>query len=180
LRVRLESFSPGPDSGIDYRYQRGSTNLIVQCKHYAESGFPALTSILRRKERQKIDALESTRYILATSVPLTPKRKEEIKSILGPHCLRLSDIVGREDLNNLLGHNAEIERRHFKLWLTSEAVLRRVLHAGIIEDSEAHLDRVRLRLSRYVQNPSFDRARALLDKYRYCIIAGFQGSEKRH
>lgn len=178
LGVRLESFSVGPDSGIDFRYRHGSTNLIVQCKHYADSGFGALTSTLRRKERKKIDVLEPTRYVLATSVPLSPDRKDEIKEILGPHCLELSDIFGREDLNNLLGENADIERRHFKLWLTSEPVLRRVLDAGILADSEAHLDRIRLRLLRYVQNPSFDRARALLDKSRYCIIAGIPGIGK--
>jgi hypothetical protein len=178
LGVQLESFSQGPDSGIDYRYRFGRTNLIVQCKHYADSGIAALNSILRRKERPKIDALAPTRYILATSLPLTPKRKDEIKEILGPHCLELSDILGREDLNNLLQINADIEQRHFKLWLTSETVLRRVLDAGIVADSEAHLDRVRLRLCRYVQNTSFDRARALLEKSRYCIIAGIPGIGK--
>lgn len=45
-------------------------------------------------------------------------------------------------------------------------------------DSDAHLDRVRLRLCRYVQNPSFDRASELLDKSRYCIIAGIPGIGK--
>src|ERR1039457_4953877 len=75
LGKRLESFSPGPDSGIDFRHQTTKTKLIVQCKHYAGSGFAALIGVLRRKERQKIEALAPTRYVLATSVPLTPKRK---------------------------------------------------------------------------------------------------------
>lgn len=178
LGVRLESFSQAPDSGIDYRYQKRRTKVIVQCKHYAESGFSALTSVLRRKGRAKIDTIKPTRYILATSVSLTPDRKKEIRSILGERGSTFSDIVGREDLNNILSQNPDIERRHFKLWLTSEPVLQRVMHAGIIGDSEAHLDRVRLRLSRYVQNPSFDRARALLDKHHYCIIAGIPGIGK--
>ena len=178
LGVRLESFSPGPDSGIDFRYRREGTNLIVQCKHYANSGFAALTSVLRRKEYPKIHALAPTRYLLATSVSLTPNRKDEITKILTPHCLDPSDICGREDLNNLLSQHADIERRHFKLWLTTDAVLRRVLDAGILADSEAHLERVRLRLCRYVQNPSFDRARALLDQSHYCIIAGIPGIGK--
>src|SRR6266550_5523556 len=78
LGQHLESFAEGPDSGIDFRYRHADINLIVQCKHYAESGFAALTSVLRRKERPKIDALTPTRYILATSVPLTPRGKDEI------------------------------------------------------------------------------------------------------
>lgn len=53
-----------------------------------------------------------------------------------------------------------------------------MLEAGIFSDSEAHLDRVRLRLRRYVPNSSFDRARTLLDKHHYCIIAGIPGIGK--
>ena len=66
--------------------------------------------------------------------------------------------------NNLLVQYEEIERKNFKLWLTSSAVLERVLHAGIFADSEAHLERIRLRLCRYVPNRSFDRAQAILEK----------------
>jgi hypothetical protein len=36
LGVRLESFSTGRDSGIDFLYRLNATNLVVQCKHYAE------------------------------------------------------------------------------------------------------------------------------------------------
>lgn len=178
LGLQLKSFSAGPDSGIDFRHRRKRTNLIVQSKHYARSGFAALTSILRRKERQKIDKLAPSRYILATSVSLTPHRKDEIMEILSPHCLEPSDIFGADDINNLLGQHPDIERQHFKLWLTSEPVLTRVLEAGIFSDSESHLDRVRQRLRRYVPNQSFDRARALLDDSHFCIIAGIPGIGK--
>lgn len=178
LGKQLESFSQGPDSGIDFRYRNDSENLVVQVKHYAESGFAALMTILRRKERPKIETLAPSRYVLATSISLTPKRKDEIFDVLRPYCLQPSDVYGREDLNNLLQQYEDIERRHFKLWLTSETVLRRVLEAGIFTDSEAHLERVRSRLRRYVPNPSFDRAKILLEKYHYCIIAGIPGIGK--
>src|ERR1700674_1811839 len=35
LNLPLESFSSGPGSGIDFRYQHESTNLILQSKLYA-------------------------------------------------------------------------------------------------------------------------------------------------
>jgi len=120
LGKQLESFSQGPDSGIDFRYRNDSENLVVQVKHYAESGFAALMTILRRKERPKIETLAPSRYVLATSISLTPKRKDEIFDVLRPYCLQPSDVYGREDLNNLLQRYEDIERRHFKLWLTSE------------------------------------------------------------
>lgn len=178
LGVQLECFSAGPDSGIDFREKRGSSNLIVQSKHYADSGFNTLLSLLKRKELPKIRKLQPSRYILATSVPLTPWRKDKIEAALSPYCLESGDIYGKEDLNNLLGQQPDVERKHFKLWLTSAAVLHRVLNAGIFSDSESHLANIRARLSRYVPNASFHRARALLEKAHHCVIAGIPGIGK--
>ncbi|HZR04083.1 MAG TPA: restriction endonuclease, partial [Burkholderiales bacterium] len=158
LGVHLESFTAGRDSGIDFRYRdplasliaqvegdterRTPTNLIVQVKHYAESGYDSLVRVLKQKERPKLDALKPTRYILATSVGLTPQRKDELVALMSPWCLATSDIVGKDDINNLLTAYPDVERQHFKLWLTSATVLERVLNAGIFGDSETHLDRI--------------------------------------
>lgn len=32
--------------------------------------------------------------------------------------LSLEDVLGREDINNLLGRHPNVLRQHFKLWLT--------------------------------------------------------------
>ena len=179
LGVRLESFTTGRDSGIDFRFCTPDVNLIVQCKHYVDSGYDALRRVPKNKESQKLDALNPTRYILATSVGMTPAgRKDELLEILSPCCLDTADILGCDDINNLLTEHEDIERKHFKLWLTSAAVLERVFHAGIFADSDAHLDRIRLRLSRYVPNPSFDRGKALLEDAHFCIVAGIPGIGK--
>ncbi len=43
LALTLESFKPGKDLGIDFRFTIDKDNtLVVQCKHYVESGFDAL------------------------------------------------------------------------------------------------------------------------------------------
>ncbi|MBN1864922.1 MAG: restriction endonuclease [Victivallales bacterium] len=178
LGLRLESFTTGRDDGIDFRYRTGTSHLILQCKHYAESGFEALCRVLVNKERKKIEAINPTKYLLATSVGLTPRRKEDLLKILAPYCLASEDIFGKDDLNNLLSENPDIECKHFKLWLTSAAVLERILYSGIFSDSDSHLERIRLRLLRYVPNPSFDRAKALLDKSHFCIVAGIPGIGK--
>jgi hypothetical protein len=178
LEVRLESFTTGRDSGVDFRHRNGDANLIMQCKHYAESGYDRLVRVLAGKERKKLDTLKPTRYVLATSVGLTPKRKEELVNVLAPYCLEPADLLGREDLNNLLTQYADVERQHFKLWLTSATVLERVLNEGIFSESDRHLERVRQRLSRYVPNPSFERAQAILDDSHFCIVAGIPGIGK--
>src|SRR5438445_7838073 len=92
LGVRLEGFTAGRDSGIDFRHRTKADNLIVQVKHYAESGYEALVGVLKKKERPKLETLKPTRYIFATSVGLTPKRKDELLGVLAPYCLSTGDM----------------------------------------------------------------------------------------
>jgi hypothetical protein len=176
LRVRLESFAKGKDKGIDFRFRSPAGDIVVQCKHYAS--YDDLYRVLKRDEVLKVQRLKPARYILAVSTPLTPHRKDEIFGLFAPYCLSAADIFGREDLNNLLGMHAEIERKHVKLWLTSEPVLQRVLHGGIWGDSDLTVERIRNRTSRYVPNQSLGRAREVLDKHHYCIVAGIPGIGK--
>jgi hypothetical protein len=116
--IRLESFGPGRDQGIDFRFSSGGDSTIVQAKHYLDSGANALIAAMRR-ENLKVKRLTLSRYILATSVSLTNMVKSKILEAM-PGCpLTLGDILGREDLNNLLTKHPQIERGHFKLWLSS-------------------------------------------------------------
>ncbi|MEW6626439.1 MAG: restriction endonuclease [Pseudomonadota bacterium] len=116
--VTLESFGAGTDQGIDLRYLTGPHKVIIQAKHLSEGGYTGLKRALR-DERLKAMKLAPTRYLLATSVSLTPARKDEIIALMEGVPLTPGDIFGREDLNNLLGLHQTIETRHFKLWLSS-------------------------------------------------------------
>jgi hypothetical protein len=176
FRIRLESFAPGPDGGIDFRFQTKKGDLVVQCKHYKD--YDVLYRVLKRDEVPKVNRLEPARYVLAVSTPLTPHRKDALLKLFSPHCLGPGDIFGREDLNNLLGRHRNVERNHVKLWLTSEAVLTRFLDRGVWGDSELTLQRIRERTRRYVANESFTRARKLLNRHHYCIIVGIPGIGK--
>ena len=76
LQITLESFKPGRDGGIDFRcFTETQKTLVVQCKHYAGSGLAQLMSDLKNKEVAKLQKLQPTRYILVTSVALTPANK---------------------------------------------------------------------------------------------------------
>ncbi|MCH8868245.1 MAG: restriction endonuclease, partial [Chloroflexi bacterium] len=77
-KVRLEAFKTGRDSGIDLRYstiESQTETVIVQCKHYAVSGYDSLYRQLRTEELPKVKALSPERYVLVTSVGLTPGNK---------------------------------------------------------------------------------------------------------
>lgn len=178
LGVVIESFKSGRDNGIDLRYaSTGDQSLVVQCKHYAETGYRGLLASLK-KERPKVNRLAPDRYCVATSVSLSPDMKQEIMAIFAPYCRSEKDIFSSEDLNNLLNLNQDIERQHYKLWLTSTNVLERILHSDLYNQTELLVKRIQQKTRCYVQNKSFFDALALLREYRYCIISGNPGIGK--
>jgi len=194
LEVKLENFSEGRDGGIDLRYapingsgggvfnlanlcvQQKSPELIVQCKRY--SGFSDLKSKLKTKELAKIQKLNPARYILTTSVSLSPQQSEEIKTLLAPFVLSTGDIYGRERLNSLLANHPEIERRHIKMWATSAGVLESIINANTHLVSSEEVERTLASAKIYVRNKSFDEALGILNKDRVCIISGLPGIGK--
>lgn len=179
LGVTLESFTSGRDKGIDLRHSPDpGGKLIVQCKHYANSTYAALLNHLKTRELPKVRLLSPSRYVIATSLGLTPQNKDEIKAIFDPFCRSTGDIFGRDDLNGLLRKFPEVERQNFKLWLTSAAVLERVIHSRIFSRTGADVERIKRRLKYYVQNESFFVASAILEREHYCIIAGIPGIGK--
>jgi TIR domain/Restriction endonuclease len=128
--LRFEAFSEGPDGGIDGRHARADGSIVLQAKHYHGSGFSALKSRMT-KERQSIDRLAATRYILVTSASLTPNNKGALSQIIGPSLQTPGDIFGPGDLNALLRKYPEIEKAHQKLWAQSTAVLETVVTAAV-------------------------------------------------
>ena len=99
--VFIESFTEGRDGGIDFRFALSKDKLsVIQVKRY--SSYQSLLSVLK-KEVVKVKKLSPNRYYICTSVGLTPDNKLEIQSIFGEDILNTQDILGKDDLNNLLG-----------------------------------------------------------------------------
>ncbi|MEG3619685.1 restriction endonuclease [Magnetovibrio sp. PR-2] len=177
--LMLESFKPGKDQGIDLRHISPSgSKTIIQCKHYAASGFNSLLRTLKNDELPKIKKLQPERYILATSVPLSPAQKSKIKEACSPYIISDGDVLGNDELNNLLGKFDEIEKKNFKLWLTSQAVLDRVLNNASVVKSEFEVQEIAAKIPIYVQNDSFPKASTILDKHNFVIISGSPGIGK--
>lgn len=174
---RLESFGPGKDQGVDVRYLAGPERIVVQAKHYARSGPTALVRAMGR-ECAKAVALQPSRYLLATSVSMTPPLKAKIVAAMPGVPLAEIDILGREDLNNLLSLHPEVEQRHFKLWLASSAVLERIVRSGVYNRTSVELDNIRAMIPRFVQNRSVADAEALLAETGALFIAGAPGVGK--
>lgn len=179
LGVELQSFTKGRDGGVDLRHAPvPDKTWVVQCKHFSGSTFSKLKSKLKNDELPKLARLKPERYILATSLGLTPRRVDELHSLLQPHCKSVHDIISKDDLNGLIRDHPEVERSHFKLWVTSEPVLSRVLQNDIFIQSAMTKEEIRRRLGLYVHTDAFERARKKLERERVCILSGVPGVGK--
>ena len=175
--VQLESFKTGRDGGIDLRYATAGENTIIQCKHYVGSGVKTLIRDLK-KEELKVRRLALARYVVVTSVSLSPTDKAKIVDIFGSAILATADVIGADDLNNLLGRHPRVEQSHFKLWLASRAVLDRVLHNAVITQSELKVRQVYKDARRYVQSDIYPQALESLEEHGLVVVAGPPGVGK--
>lgn len=174
--IFIESFAEGRDGGIDLRFAFSKTReAIVQCKRYKD--WTELKSILK-KEIDKVNELKPKRYIITTSVDLSPDNKKTIKKLFAPYILSNKDILGKKDLNNLLGKHPAVEKQHYKLWLASTDVMENILHRDMVFWSKAERRKAAEYIRHYVMNPSFDEAKDLIDKYHFVIISGIPGIGK--
>jgi hypothetical protein len=178
-KIPLEAFRQGRDQGIDLRYTPADGGrIIIQCKHYATSGFQKLLTNLRGSELPKIRRLCPARYIVATSVSLTPRNKDEIITALQPFVLSVRDVLGADDIEGLLSLHPDVEKANFKLWLTSTSVLDRVLHNATLCQTDFEMDRIRSKLPLFVKSDAYPRATEILDRTRILVVTGAPGIGK--
>jgi hypothetical protein len=153
IGVEFELFKTGRDQGIDLLYSESKSNeVIAQCKHYANSSFSNLKANLKNDEIKKIAKLSPRRYLLITSLGMTPGNKKEIAEILGNYLLSFSDLITRETLNGWLGEHPNIEKRHIKLWATTSAVLEQIIHSGIFNYTSTQSELLEEKLRYYVNS----------------------------
>lgn len=177
--VALEAFKQGRDTGIDLRYAAlPDETVVVQCKHFWKSGFSALLGHLRTSELPKIKKLNPNRYVVMTTVELSPDNKAAILQALAPFVKSPSDIFGAGDLDGLLARHPCVERANFKLWLTSVSVIERILHNAEVCKTEFEVDRIRRKLPLFVQNQAYPQAQEILSTTRILVISGPPGIGK--
>lgn len=179
LGVSLEIFPRGRDHGIDLRHTTDDgMTTVVQCKHWTRGSQAQLIRHLIKHELPKVGELKPDRYIIATSVGLTVDGKEKLRTAFHPYIRSTGDIHGSDTIVAELGARPELVRRHFRLWLSSTAVLRTVLH----QDKQLQSSWLRRRMPRiaetFVPHEGFERAIKVLEEQRVCVIAGIPGVGK--
>src|SRR5690606_1320419 len=180
LGLALQNCKSGRDGGIDLRFSAVDNNsaIVVQAKHYINSRYSQLKSKLKSKELPKVRELQPDRYILVTSVPLSPQYKDELWEILSPYILTSNDIFGNEDLNALLQKFGEIEKQHFKLWFSSVNVLNTVINNAIEGRTKYLLERIKAKVPYYVITSKLGDAIMKLEIEKILLITGQPGIGK--
>tara|TARA_R110001583_G_scaffold183103_1_gene341641 strand:- start:635 stop:2935 length:2301 start_codon:yes stop_codon:yes gene_type:complete len=181
FNTHIERFKPGKDQGIDGRFFSKSdfnSLCIIQAKHYKNSGFTQLKSKLKTEELDKIKKLNPKRYILTTSVPLSPNNKDEIIQTLSPFIKSSSDIFGKDELNNILSQHPDIERQHYKLWMSSTNIIHSILHNDVYGRSKYYINEMIEKSKKYVETDAFINAKKSLMKNNVLIITGEPGIGK--
>ncbi len=131
-----------------------------------------------KSEKIKVDELKPKRYILTTSVGLTPKNKDEIAKLLSPFILSTDDIYGKDDLNNLLNLYKNIELQYFKLWINSTNVLNKFIHSKIFNQTNFQREEIIEQSKFYVENQSLEDSINILNDNKCLIISGLPGVGK--
>lgn len=176
---RYERFKPGRDSGVDGRYfKQNGAEAILQCKHWPASPLERLVRHIEEIELPKVRKLNPAEYVVALSHPLSRSDKRRICDALSPFVKTQADILGREDLNDLLAAHPQVELRHYKLWITSTTVLRHFLNKPIVDRSLFALQEIREAAKLYVPTANHDNALAKLEALGIVIITGPAGIGK--
>ncbi|QHB73506.1 restriction endonuclease [Stenotrophomonas sp. 364] len=178
LSRNFERFKPGRDGGVDGRYFSPDGEVVLQCKHWVNTPIDQLIRHLEKSEAAKVAKIKPSQYFIATSLPLSRADKSRIFRIFAPHIASESDILGAEDLNDILSRESEVERRHYKLWLASTAVLETLLNSAIHGRSDFLLSEIAEHRARYVQTGSHAAALTKLNHKHVVIITGDAGVGK--
>ncbi|MCH4244634.1 restriction endonuclease [Acinetobacter gerneri] len=175
---RIERFKPGKDGGVDGRFFSGENEKIIQCKHWLKSGISLLITSLSKTELAKVKKLGPSKYFLVTSLPLSRDNKTQIYNIFKDFMDDGSFIFGKEDLNDLLKEYPQIERNHYKLWISSTTVLETIMNSDVLGRSTYKLDEINDGSLKYVVTKNHEDAMHKLEEVGSVIISGLPGIGK--
>ena len=168
----IQRFKPGKDSWIDWKfYWDKEETIIIQAKHYIKSGISKLIQKLRDEEFDKAKKLSPKKYILMTSLPLSPKNKADIMDVMSWIIQRDEDILWQNEINALLSKYKTVEDKYYKLWIASSNILRRFINHGVFESSRAELQKIKKHAIIYHSTQSHQEAIEKIKKNRVLIIS---------
>lgn len=179
LGIQLYTFQKGRDGGIDITDNPIKKNVIIQAKHYINSGYSNLLSALKA-EVEKVKKLQPKRYYVCCAVKLTAGNKEQIYNLFSEYMESANNVLSLLDINDFLekADNAEIIRKHYKLWLESANVLSEIANQSVFVDCESLLYKIEECSKEFVATACYFECLDVLNKERMLLLLGIPGSGK--
>lgn len=177
----FRSFKEGKDKGIDLLLSTKDNDfeVVVQIKHYQKSSFATLKRDLIKNEVKKVIKLKPRAYVFVTSLSLNIHNKEEIKNIFSPFIASVGDILGKDDINDIIRLNKSIEEKHFKLWFSSTIAIEKILQYKFVgRKNEFQENELKKKLRLFVTTRELSQTIELLDRNKFLIITGDPGVGK--
>lgn len=175
--IPVESFGVGTDGGIDLRKDRCRT--IIQCKRYCTDFRHLKRELAKEAKKEAVRCAE--RYIVATSLSLTPRQKKSIKELI-PNIRTEEDILSGDDLENRLVLHPEIRKLYPLLWLGDADFIRDTLEKAqdraIDHDSACELEKIARCMGYVAKPPMAAHALEILKEHKALIITGKPGIGK--
>jgi hypothetical protein len=155
----------------------GGTTIVGQCKHYPGASKAELLRAARIEAgRTELPAMDS--YLFIVSAAISPGVNEELLLALDPLPVNAESIWHAGKLNAALVRHKDVERAHVKLWLSSAAVLDRIVAASQWQRSEQLLQTVAGRVRLHVHTAAYYEAFRLLEKEHVVMLSGAPGVGK--
>ena len=179
----FESFSQGPDGGIDLRKKINDNSVIVQVKRY-KNDFPKFLNSLKTYELPKLQRLKPDRYIIATSVTLTVSQKDKVLDLFKDYIKSPEDIISESDFNNLLEQEEYygVELKYPNLWFNSSNTffekMNYLINNDLYEETRAEYNNIKDMMKYYVQTPNFSQIIKNIKINKYILITGNPGVGK--
>ncbi|MBQ7925452.1 MAG: restriction endonuclease [Lachnospiraceae bacterium] len=179
LGVQLERFGAGKDGGIDLTDNVARREIVVQVKHYIKTDIQGLLTSLK-KEIPKVEKSNPQKYYICCSKELTPQNKLDIYELFFDYMESTANIITTIEISDFLEkpENADILRKHFKLWIESTNILMDIFTNDICIDSVALMYGVEDLVKMFVKTTAYNYAISCLEKNNVLIIVGNPGVGK--
>lgn len=176
LNTELHRFKTGVDGGVDIC--DNNQNIVIQCKHYCNSSWSNLHSIMKKEKEQNVDLFKKN-YFLVTSLGLTKANKLKIANILEKES-DISNVYDETEIIDFLidEKNIDVVKKNHKLWFTSSTVLKILNDALIDNESKTLITDIEDNKKYFVDTTAYYECLKCLVDNDLLLITGSPGSGK--
>ncbi|MDF2607404.1 MAG: hypothetical protein K0S34_1600 [Bacillales bacterium] len=179
LGIPLRFYKRGKDGGVDLNDFSGKNKIVVQVKHYINSKYANLISVIK-KEQGNVSDISPEQYYICSGLPLSNKNVIEIYGLFSDYMKDTSNIIDGTLINDYLEmeENRDLVEKNYKLWLSASNVLSLINNHNIFIDCEELVCDLEKNSNLYVETNAYKKCLNLLDSQGTIIITGSPGVGK--